>query len=61
MKDSRFQGLMNILGGEFEEHFKIQVLIEEQDKQFNLEPHSRVIVSTQYRDTTEPTINILKA
>jgi Fanconi anemia group M protein len=61
MKDPRFQVLMNMLKVELEEHPKIQVLIEELDRQFNLEPRSRVIIFTQYRDTAEHLVNILKA
>ena len=60
LSDSRFQVLMNILKEEYEEHSKIQVLIEELDNQFNLEPQSRVIIFTQYRDTAEHLVDILK-
>ncbi|MEM3818886.1 MAG: helicase-related protein [Nitrososphaerota archaeon] len=58
--DPRFRLLMNMVEKEVEEHPKIPALVEELKKYFNDEPNGRVIVFTQYRDTAEHLVDILR-
>lgn len=61
LRDSRFQLLMDIFKKEVvEEHPKILALIEELRRYFNEEPSGNVIVFTQYRDTAEHLVDILR-
>jgi ERCC4-related helicase len=61
LKDSQFVDAMNTVASYEGEHPKLNVLIEILREEFQLNPSTRIIVFTNYRDTAEMMISALHA